>query len=61
MQTSLTVFSCKEELKVFECAGHLYRGDEYIRKLRKEENGKFNTLGVAGYELVQIHLSEMKQ
>ncbi|MFD1176476.1 immunity 26/phosphotriesterase HocA family protein [Paenibacillus puldeungensis] len=51
----------KEELKVFQCAGHLYRGDEYIRNLSQEEYGKFNALGVAGFELVQIHLSEMKQ
>ncbi|MHA6528835.1 immunity 26/phosphotriesterase HocA family protein [Paenibacillus sp. BAC0078] len=51
----------KEELKVFQCAGHLYRGDEYIRNLRQDEYGKFTALGVAGYELVQIHLSEMKQ
>lgn len=51
----------KEELQVFQCAGHLYRGDEYIRNLSKDEYGKFNTLGAAGYELVQIHLSEMKQ
>lgn len=50
----------KEELKVFECAGHLYRGDEYIRNLSQDEYGKFNTLGAAGYELVQIHLSKMK-
>lgn len=51
----------KEELKVFECAGHLYRGDEYIRSLSKDEYGKFNPLGAAGYELVQTHLSEMKE
>lgn len=51
----------KEEEKVFQCAGHLYRGDEYIRNLSQDEYGKFNTLGVAGYELVQIHLLEMKQ
>ncbi|GIP22261.1 Imm26 family immunity protein [Paenibacillus sp. J22TS3] len=51
----------KEELKVFQCAGHLYRGDEYIRNLSQDEYGKFNTLSVAGYELVQMRLSEMKQ
>lgn len=51
----------KEELKVFQCAGHLYRGDEYIRNLEKDEYGKFNSLSAAGYELVQIHLSKMVQ
>ncbi|MEK4664580.1 immunity 26/phosphotriesterase HocA family protein [Priestia sp. FSL H7-0729] len=49
----------KEELKVFQCAGHLYCGDEYIRNLPIEEYSQFNTLGVAGYELVQNHLLEM--
>lgn len=51
----------KEELRVFQCAGHLYCGDEYIRNLQVEEYSQFNTLGVAGYELVQIHLLEMEQ
>ncbi|WP_247900716.1 immunity 26/phosphotriesterase HocA family protein [Paenibacillus pabuli] len=51
----------KEELRVFQCAGHLYCGDEYIRNLQIDEYSQFNTLGVAGFELVQIHLSEMKQ
>ncbi|WP_440116243.1 immunity 26/phosphotriesterase HocA family protein [Paenibacillus sp. QZ-Y1] len=51
----------KKELQVFECAGHLYCGDEYIRNLPPEEYGQFNTLGVAGYELVQNHLLEMEQ
>lgn len=49
----------KEQLKLFECAGHLYCGDEDIRHLQQEEYGKFNRLGVAGFELVQIHLSGM--
>ncbi|WP_366346739.1 immunity 26/phosphotriesterase HocA family protein [Paenibacillus amylolyticus] len=49
----------KEELKVFQCAGHLYCGDEYIRNLPIEEYSQFNTLGVAGFELVQNHLLEM--
>ncbi|WP_411735791.1 immunity 26/phosphotriesterase HocA family protein [Paenibacillus sp. M2] len=51
----------KEELKVFQCAGHLYCGDEYIRNLPIEEYSQFNTLGVAGFELVQNHLLEMEQ
>ncbi|MGO4734518.1 immunity 26/phosphotriesterase HocA family protein [Paenibacillus sp. 2KB_22] len=51
----------KEELRVFQCAGHLYCGDEYIRNLPIEEYSQFNTLGVAGFELVQNHLLEMEQ
>ncbi|WP_340015628.1 immunity 26/phosphotriesterase HocA family protein [Paenibacillus sp. FSL K6-1318] len=51
----------KEELRVFQCAGHLYCGDEYIRTLQIEEYSQFNTLGVAGFELVQNHLLEMEQ
>ncbi|WP_342571807.1 immunity 26/phosphotriesterase HocA family protein [Paenibacillus sp. FSL R5-0749] len=51
----------KEKLKVFQCAGHLYCGDEYIRNLPIEEYSQFNTLGVAGFELVQNHLLEMEQ
>ncbi|MGN7416088.1 immunity 26/phosphotriesterase HocA family protein [Paenibacillus sp. SAF-068] len=51
----------KEELRVFQCAGHLYCGDEYIRNLQIEEYSQYNTLGAAGYELVQIHLLEMEQ
>lgn len=50
----------KEELQVFECAGGLYRGDEYIRRLNREEYGQFQVMGAAGFELVQIHLSGMK-
>ncbi|WP_408893954.1 immunity 26/phosphotriesterase HocA family protein [Paenibacillus taichungensis] len=50
----------KEALRVFQCAGHLYCGDEYIRNLQIDEYSQFITLGVAGFELVQIHLSEIK-
>ncbi|WFR63104.1 immunity 26/phosphotriesterase HocA family protein [Paenibacillus amylolyticus] len=49
----------KKELQVFQCAGHLYCGDEYIRNLQIKEYSQFNTLGVAGFELVQNHLLEM--
>ncbi|MEO3945791.1 Imm26 family immunity protein [Gorillibacterium sp. CAU 1737] len=50
----------KEERQVFQCAGHLYRGDEYIRNLTPDEYASFETLGVAGYELVQMHLIKME-
>ncbi|WP_128100273.1 immunity 26/phosphotriesterase HocA family protein [Paenibacillus sp. DCT19] len=51
----------KKELQVFQCAGHLYAGDEYIRNLSPTEYSQYITLGVAGFELVQNHLLEMKQ
>jgi hypothetical protein len=50
----------KAEQQVFQCAGHLYRGDEYIRNLSLDEYSKYNTLGASGYELVQIHLMGME-
>ena len=49
----------KKELQVFQCAGHVYNGDEYIRSIPPTEYSQYLTLGAAGFELVQNHLLEM--
>ncbi|WP_426334053.1 immunity 26/phosphotriesterase HocA family protein [Paenibacillus silvae] len=49
----------KKELQVFQCAGAVYNGDEYIRMVPPEEYSQYITMGVAGFELVQNHLLEM--
>ena len=51
----------KKELQVFQCAGGVYNGDEFIRMVPPEEYSRYITMGVAGFELVQNHLLEMGQ
>ncbi|AIW42056.1 MULTISPECIES: immunity 26/phosphotriesterase HocA family protein [Paenibacillus] len=48
----------QQQLKYFNCAGHLYCGDEYIRNLELEEYNQYTVMGVAGYELVQRYLAQ---
>ncbi|MCG7378000.1 immunity 26/phosphotriesterase HocA family protein [Paenibacillus sp. ACRSA] len=57
---NIPLTSAKKELQIFQCAGHLYNGDEYIRNLSPAEYSQYITLGVAGFELVQNHLLEME-
>ncbi|KOS02835.1 MULTISPECIES: Imm26 family immunity protein [Paenibacillus] len=48
----------QQQLKYFNCGGHLYCGDEYIRNLELEEYNQYTVMGVAGYELVQQYLAQ---
>ncbi|MCH1925752.1 immunity 26/phosphotriesterase HocA family protein [Shewanella sp. C32] len=48
----------KEALKIYQSAGNLYRCDEHIRVLNKEEYKSFNVMGIAGYELVHQYLAQ---
>lgn len=48
----------KEALQEFQSAGHLYHGDEWIRNLTPAEYKLYNTMGVAGNELVQQYLAQ---
>lgn len=48
----------KEALQEFQSAGHLYHGDEWVRNLTPDEYKHYNTMGVAGNELVQQYLAQ---
>jgi len=58
---NLPLTPAKKELQVFQCAGSLYDGDEFIRMIPPAEYSLYMTLGVAGFELVQNYLLEMGQ
>ncbi|MEO2205592.1 immunity 26/phosphotriesterase HocA family protein [Paenibacillus pabuli] len=58
---NLPMTPAKKELQVFQCAGSLYDGDEFIRMIPPVEYSLYITLGVAGFELVQNHLLEMSK
>ncbi|WP_127538323.1 immunity 26/phosphotriesterase HocA family protein [Paenibacillus illinoisensis] len=56
---NLPLTPAKKELQVFQCAGSLYDGDEFIRMIPPAEYSLYITLGAAGFELVQNYLLEM--
>ncbi|MEQ4619346.1 MAG: immunity 26/phosphotriesterase HocA family protein [Corticimicrobacter sp.] len=49
----------KQAFRIYQCAGHLYRGDEYVKHLDIAEYRDYITLSVAGNELVQNYLDQL--
>lgn len=51
----------QKELEIFQCAGHLYHDDEYVRCLSKDEYKTYEVMGLAGFELVDKYLQQLIQ
>ncbi|MGY6038177.1 Imm26 family immunity protein [Aeromonas sp. AE23HZ002T15] len=49
----------KEELKIFNYAGGLYKGEEEIRRIPVSEYNKYTTMEVYGFELVNSLLESL--
>lgn len=49
----------KEELKIFNYAGGLYKGEEEIRRIPVSEYNKYTVMEVYGFELVNSFLANL--
>lgn len=51
----------QKELEIFQCAGHLYHDDEYVRCLSKDEYKTFEVMDLPGFDLVDKYLQQLIQ